>query len=38
MDALEDFKKVDQAYEETKYADRFANVKYVERETDPELK
>jgi len=35
---LESLKKIDQIVLETDHASRFKNLKYVEREEDPELK
>lgn len=38
MKQLENLKKIDALAQETRHADRFKNIKYVQREEDPELK
>ena len=35
---LHNLKKIDELAESTGHADRFKNIRYVEREEDPELK
>lgn len=38
MKQLDSVKKIDELARETKHADRFKDLQYVEREEDPELK
>lgn len=38
IDAMAHTKKFDEEYAKSGYADQFKNIKYVEREEDPELK